>query len=553
MSYSLLAEILYACFLVEPLRRPLRLGLPLLSAKLLGGLIGAVQLLATLEFLSRSTRTGINPYFGSLPLHHLLQLVSPALMRQPADSWFYEAFYLGMVPIILALCYPLWAFPSPLPAGDAGGQPRAMDGKRLAWFAVVLGVLAGWLALGQYGGLYSLQVKLPLVKHFRVPTRYINLLGFAAAVLSAVVFCRLQERLRSGEPLPWRRLALPWLGVAATLAVALAFHRVYPHLDQRHLSTSFYAGPLLGLAAAAALTGAGRGWSLGLFVLLALAVMDLDYYCMRGPNLGELVWRYTPTVAEWEAGIPPPPAGLAGRVLSVNTSALGLMRQGPRLVNGYRGGLEPRKQLDYLRLLPLRLSAAAWYCVWDRRLLDSSPELPSANESWHAVPSPLPRFRLLGRAQVSDEPAADLERINIETTALVTHPLRLEDGEPGNVHLLHEEPGDLRLQAEVPERRLLVIAASYDPAWKVEIDGVPHGVERVNGDFLGCALEQGSNKIQFIFQPASIYYGRRLSVIGLALTLLMGCISVTAAWLQRRAARQPAAPARAALAGAAGW
>ncbi|HTU93974.1 MAG TPA: YfhO family protein [Gemmataceae bacterium] len=536
LSYSLLTEIVYCCFLLEPLRRPLRLGLPLLSAKLLGVLIGAVQLLATWEFLGHSTRTSMNPYLGALPFALLVQLLSPALMRLPLEGWFYEAFYLGMVPIILALCWPLSAVRCPLSANDKSRQ-------RLAWFAVVLGILAVWLALGRRGGLYSLQTMLPMVKHFRAPGRYINLLGLAAAVLSAVMFQRLVERVRNGQPLAWRRLALPWLGVAGTLAAALAFHYAYPEIQQRNLSSSFYAGTLMALGAATALTVAARGRAIGLFALLLLAVVDLDYFCLRGPNVGEPLWRYTPTLAEWDARAPRPPACSSGRILSINVPALCLLRQGERLVNGYWGGLEPRKNLDYLRLLPLRLSGAAWYSVYDRRLLAHSPEFAPADESWHAVPAPLPRLRLLARTRVSDNPAADLERIDIETTALVTHPIDVEDGEAAIAYLLHEEPGELRIRADAPGSRLLVIADSYDRAWRVEVDGEPRSVERVDGDFLGCVLERGAHEVRFTFRPASIYYGRRLSLFGLALAVLIAVVpTLFRLAATRRGARSPRSP-----------
>lgn len=544
MSYSLLTEIVYCCFLVEPMRRPLHVGLPLVSAKLLGLLIGAVQLLATWEFLGNSSRTSMDPYIGALPFVLLVQLLSPALMRLPLEGWFYEAFYLGMTPIILALC---WYTIAPRRQGTVlarNDKSMLRDGgesaTRLAWFATTLGVLAVWLALGRSGGLYSLQTMLPMVKHFRAPGRYINLLGLAMAMLSAVVFQRLQERVRNGQPLAWKRLALPWLGVAAALAAALAFQHTYPHVEQRGLSSSFFAGPLLALGAAAALTVAARGWAIGLFALLLLAALDLDYFCLRGPNAGEPLWRYTPTLAEWKARAPQPPACGAGRVLSVNVPALSALWRGECLVNGYRGGLEPRKNLDYLRLLPLRLSGATWYSVCDRRMLDHSPEFAPADENWHAVPSPLPRLRLLGRTQVSNDPAADLEGIDIETTALVTHPISVEDGEAGTVYLIHEEPGDLHIRAEAPGQRLLVLADSYDPAWQVEVDGERRSVERVNGDFLGCVLERGTHEVRFAFRPASIYYGRRLSFLGLGLAILATACSFAASRLRLSAKPQAA-------------
>jgi hypothetical protein len=551
MSYSLLAELVYCCVLVTPFSRPLRVGLPLVGAKLLGLLIGAVQLLPTYEFLGNSMRTNMDPNLGSLPFSLLVQLLSPTLMRLPLDGWFLGAFYLGMVPPLLALYWigeiriPSRSTflsneesergPPPFsPSTRAVGESQVLSRARLVLFAVVLGTLGVWLAMGCHGGLYSLQLKLPLVRHFRAPGRYINLLGFAAPVLSAVMFQRLQAGVWTGQSLSWRRLALPWLGVVATLAVAIGFHCAYPHFDQRRLSSSFYTGPLMALGAAVALTLAARGRAIGLFALLVLVVVEIDYFSLHGPNVGEPLWRYPPTVAEWEARVSRPPTNATGRILilSMNTPSLCLMQQGESLVNGYRGGLEPRKILDYLRIPMLRLSGAAWYCD-PYHMLEHSPASSPVEEGWQAVPSPLPRVRLLDRVQVSDDPA-DLERIDIETTALVSRPIEIEGGEAGTAKLIHEEPGELRVHVEAPGRRLLVIADSYDPAWKVEVDGEPQSVERVNGDFLGCVIEPGAHEVRFAFRSSSIYYGRRVSLLGLTLSVLIVGVTLAASWLRSR-------------------
>jgi hypothetical protein len=550
MSYSLLAEVFYTCFLVKPLSQPLRIGLPLLAGKLLGVLLGAVQLLATWEFMGNSSRTSVDPNFGSLPFSLLVQIISPALIQHPELGWCYEEFYFGMVPIILFLCWiggclrsqsispqnEAAASTNSPPLAD-GGLPRG----RLAWFALVMGVLAVWLAAGRYGGLYSLQQMLPLVKHFRAPGRYINLLDLAAGILSAVVFARLLEWVQAGRTLQWRRLWLPWLGVGAALVVALAFHAVYPDADQRELSRTFYAGPLLLFGAAAGLTLAARGRPEGLFALLLLAVFDMNYFILRGDTLGIPLWRYPPTLAEWRDATSPPPRPRVGPVLSLNIRALVLMLHGERLVNGYRGGIEPRKYLDYLRPVSLRLAGAAWCCVCEREpeqhTLIQSRELRPAEKEWFEVTTPLPRLRLVSRVQVSTEPAKDIQGIDVRTTALVTHDVHVEPGKPGMVCLIREEPGKLQVQAEAPGRQLLVVADSYDPGWQVEVDGRRRRVERVNGDFLGCVIEKGTHKIHFIFRPASIYYGQRLSIVGFVILSMMASASFMAERLQRRALR----------------
>ncbi len=141
------------------------------------------------------------------------------------------------------------------------------------------------------------------------------------------------------------------------------------------------------------------------------------------------------------------------------------------------------------------------------------------------MPDPLPRLRLLSRTQVCEDPARDIQRIDLATTALVTHPVEVADGEPGTADLTADSPGELCLRVAAPGRRLLVIADSYDPNWRLFVDDKPATVERVNGDFLGCVVEAGEHDVHFIFRPASIRYGRLLSLTGLVITLLSagGC------------------------------
>ena len=83
-----------------------------------------------------------------------------------------------------------------------------------------------------------------------------------------------------------------------------------------------------------------------------------------------------------------------------------------------------------------------------------------------------------------------------------------------------------------------MIADSYDPAWLVEVDGGRRSVERVNGDFLGCVLEPGTHEVRFVFHPMSIYYGLRLSFVGLFLALLCAIVSALS-WLAATRSGEP--------------
>jgi hypothetical protein len=512
LSWSLLAEGLYALFLVRAAPRPVRAGMAWTTGKLLGLAVGGVQILATLAFLRNSNRDSFDPFMGGIPPSRLVQLLVPNVLGIDRPGWRVEPAYFGAVPLVLLV----WWL-----AARRTGEDRGV--VRLTWFAVVLGVLATWLALGSEGGLYRLHTRLPLVGQFRAPGRYMNLAGFAAAVLAGLGFGRLSAWVRMRRPLPGRHLVLPWALALAAVAAAVALHFVIPPDDHRGFDRRFLSGPLTLAAAAGALTLAARGGILGLHALVVLAALDLYHFCLCNPVWGEPLWRRTTTLAEWKAATELPPQPGAGRVLHLHWDPGRLLLHGERLLNGYRGGLEPRKRLDYTQLAALQVSGTAWYHEAPLGLVPVPAGLEAAGAGWHRVPAPLPRVRLVGRAVASEDPARDLGAIDPATTALTARTLELDDVPAGTAVLAEERQGRLRIDVEAPGRQLLVVAESHDPGWQVRIDGAPAAVERVNGDFLGCVVAPGSHTIELAFRSGVLRLGKTLSLAGaVAVVLLAG-------------------------------
>ncbi len=512
MSWSLLAEVLYAGFLVKAAPRPVQAGLAWGVGKTLGLAVGGVQILATLAFLANSNRGTFDPLYGAFVPRNFIQVLVPGLMARLVPQWWDEPFYFG-APAVLLLAWWL----------SARRAVAAGDGvRRVTWFAVTLGLLAAWLATGHYGKLYLVQTRLPLVGQFRAPSRYVNLTAFAGAVLAGVAFGRLAARVRARRPLPWRHLILPWATAAAAVAAAVAFQAAFPPTEPHGWDRRFASGALAMIAAAVALTLAARGRTVGLYGLVLLAAVDLRQHTLHNNMWGVHLWRETPTLAEFQAAIERPPAPQAGRLWSF--SGCPPLLHGERLVNGYRGGIEPRKQLDYRTVNALRVAGAAWYQEGPNR--------------WNRVPDPLPRVRLVGRAVPSDDPARDLAVIDINSVALSTRPLDLDGGPAGAATLTEERPGRLGIRTEAPAARLLVVSESHDPGWQVRIDGTPAAIERVNGDFLGCVVLAGSHRVEFTFAPPVVRWGRAMSVGGLLAMLGLGAWAAFALRLLARKGKQ---------------
>jgi hypothetical protein len=524
LSYSLLAESLYVLFMLPSAQCVGTAVAAWTAAKALGAAVGGAQVLATLTFLANSNRSSFDPFLGSLPPALLLQLLVPAILVDHAPGWMLEGAYAGAVPLLLALWYGTGLVRRRPTAGPV--VPERVGERRLGWYALTLGAVATWLALGKYGGLYYLQTLLPVVGQFRAPARYLNLLDFALALLAGLALGRLTTH--RGRPDTGRqRLLAPWLLTAAAVAAAVAFRIAYPGADGPGLEKRFLSGAACFVAAALLLTAAVRGRSLAVCGLVLFAAWDLYHFSLCHPHWGLSTWKDTLTPAEYLGGASLPP-GPAGRCFDISWNGTHNLLRGVRIVNGYLGGIEPRKRLDYEQVEALRLSAATWY--HERDYLPAPPPLglEPVGQGWYRVPQPLPRVRLVSRTVLSSNPKADLARLHLESEALVERPLDLEAGPAGSAVLVEEQPGRMQIEVEAPGKQLLVVAESHDPGWQATIDGQSIETQRVNADFLGCIVGPGRHTVVLCFAPRCLVWGRAVSLAGLAAALLM------AAWGLRR-------------------
>ena len=196
-----------------------------------GLLLGAVQLLPTVDALANSARRSADvafAYTGSLHPLNLIQLVAPYTFphRVIGENTHELGLYVGAVPLMLVA----W-----LVARRASLGPL----RPLATAAGVFAVVALLMALGRYGVLYRLQALLPIVGSFRYPCRYLVLFQLAVAVLAAIGFvvlvrdyqrsCDKPRESSASDTVPrrtvlllWRRFEPLWIVAGVAVLVALA-------------------------------------------------------------------------------------------------------------------------------------------------------------------------------------------------------------------------------------------------------------------------------------------------------------------------------------------
>ena len=193
----------------------------LVIAGMLGALVGAVQLLPTLDFARESTRMTWSEAealsFSLSPLN-LVQLWSPFAFRfrihaPEAEAQIVHEFIVyngAFCTMALAWLAMRW---------------RQQTRRGLLTALVGLAAISFVLAMGRYGGVYAWLARLPGLNSFRAPARHIVLFHLAMSGIAAVAFEDLVAVIRRGERVEIRRLwplAVPVvMSLSTTVAASL--------------------------------------------------------------------------------------------------------------------------------------------------------------------------------------------------------------------------------------------------------------------------------------------------------------------------------------------
>ena len=496
--FSLLIEGAYAVWICARARDLLWL----LPTKVIGGMLGAIQLLPTMDAAAQSTRAVVDPLFstlGSLHPANLLQLVAPYLFetRVVGQNTHELGLYAGAVPLVLVV----WLLSNWKQCGRY--RPLAIAGLLVAVASILY-------AFGSYSLFYQWQTHLPLVNRFRFPSRSIFLFHLAMAGLSAIALSMLLERKR-------QETSLKYLGFVIAAAVAVA--AICPLILSNFVASTLLigAGPVL-IAMAAGLTAfAARGSRAALIGLVLLGVIDLAAY-----GVSYSIAKKSMEPEQYASVLPSALHERSPRLIGQPTPA---ETTGPRMgnwmllggwqrVDGY-AGLEPKKQLTYDSLAAMRVSGAHY--VMSHNYAAPLEGLRPQGNGLLAIPTPLPRVRFVTQVQESDEPSKDITSIDPSITALVEESIELPGGVPGTASLTNEKPGELDIETNTSSQQLLVVADSFHPDWRATVDGQAVPIVRVNGDYFGCVVPAGEHLVQMRFLPESLRTGAIVTFCGLGL------------------------------------
>lgn len=441
------------------------------GAVAIGVLLGAIQLLPSLDAAARSTRAGAGSAFAlSFSLHpsNLIQLWSPHFFLRGAHSvgdymWFHEfGIYSGAIlPVALAW---VWSRRDALPER----RSLILAATGFAAFCLVL-------ALGRYGGLAPLLTHLPWLGSLRAPVRYIFLVQFALAILTAIAIDDLLDILagRRGAPdRPSRALWIPAaLGVATTLALNSQLLPFGRHTFASLPTAAAGVGVVLLVTFLVHVASRRVRWAPAAIVIVTAA--DLGAY-----GLGFVNREPARRIEELTAAIPAAPPTAA------DTYAIGpkrgpyqpnvLVLRGYRLSGGY-AGLFPASRHPLDSDAALRLAGTRWTFAEDgtRRPFEGAVD----------------RVRLLDAV--------------------------------GTARLTVDRPGRLVAQVTAPNGGVLALTERFHDGWVATVGGGVVPTQRIDGDFLGCALPAGDHTVEFRFRPRSFTDGAYVSTAGAALLALV--------------------------------
>ena len=537
-----------------------------------GVLLGAVQLLPTLELVHLSPR-------GAMSFE---QVSSGSITPQSFLEGALEiprALQIG--PILTVGVLPLLGLTLVL------GFPK----RKLLWITALVAVAGGaFLALG--GWAFRLYYALLVIGHlFRRPVKFLDIYTFGLAVLAGVAL----SRLESWAALPRRRLWLhpAWLvtlalgGLAAWWAQTHIVASLFVKGPSRYLPAMLALLVLFGLSASArwrrvVLVGVCTLQGASLFFVTG--TRDIRPWQQRAvftqfDDVLQILRERADYARSFVFGhLGPWPLGVKlGMMPKLMRNRVFLASDYEPLVEGryasyfdlaaprhdtlhpfagvYNPGLDASPGLD-ARWRLLDLAGTEYFLAYRDGIADAGLRQAGIRTNgavnfqlirdgfvriYAKTDGVLPRAYFVPRARIISDPAQVLETLLDPSF----HPrteviLEVDPGEaelppstvarPNEVNITSYEPEQLTITAEAQTGGFLVLTDLFYPGWKAFVNDREVTIFRANYLFRAVHVDPGSSVVRFEYRPASFRFGATISVITAAVVAGIGV------WTWRRSA-----------------
>jgi hypothetical protein len=84
--------------------------------------------------------------------------------------------------------------------------------------------------------------------------------------------------------------------------------------------------------------------------------------------------------------------------------------------------------------------------------------------------------------------------------------------EHAEVHIVTEKTTEVDITVQTDTAGYVLLADTYYPGWRVDVDGLPATICRANGAQRAAFVEPGEHRVQFRYAPASIRLGATISI-----------------------------------------
>jgi hypothetical protein len=147
---------------------------------------------------------------------------------------------------------------------------------------------------------------------------------------------------------------------------------------------------------------------------------------------------------------------------------------------------------------------------------------------------PFPRAWFVSTVEVIAEDREAIARLgsdafDLRQSAVVAKPLAEELSNKGRstVTITELTPTFLKADVDSTGSQLLVFSQIFYPGWRVNIDGQPAELKRVNTILQGMVVLGGEHTVEVLFEPASFWWGSVISLLGILTVIVLLILSQT--------------------------
>jgi hypothetical protein len=121
------------------------------------------------------------------------------------------------------------------------------------------------------------------------------------------------------------------------------------------------------------------------------------------------------------------------------------------------------------------------------------------------------------------------ERFNPASGVLVSEappPPSGAEGPPvhASAEILVDDPNRVVVRAGLPAEGYLALFDTYDPDWRVDVDGTAAPLMRANGLYRAVHLRTGQHTVTFTYRPRAVYVGAAISGVSI-IVLILWCVA----------------------------